>query len=129
MYKYLILIILTLSQGALACNPVLRIKAGEKSPCEGYIFSIDKELETRLKLEELKTSKVVSDSKDKIINLKDIQISLLERQVTIWQDQSNDLSKQLVEKENSSFWKQTAYFMLGAALTTGLAFAVNQSTK
>jgi len=127
--RYLVLSLLLFTQATLACNPVLHINKGEISPCEGYVFSLDAELENRKKLEEFKTLKLVDDNNLLLINLKNQQNSLITGQVKLWQDQSQILSKQLVERENSSFWHNTLYFVLGAAVTTGLAFAVNKATK
>ena len=55
--------------------------------------------------------------------------TLLTKQVDLWRTQSDELSKQLIRQEKSTFWQNLGYFALGAVLTTGLAFAVNQSTK
>lgn len=129
MYKYLILYSMILSQAALACDPVKYVKKGEVAPCTGYLFTPDKELEVRKTIEELKTSRFIIENNAKLINLKDENLSLTNTQLKLWQDQSSMLSKQLVDRENSSFWKSTFYFVLGAAVTTGLAFAVNKATK
>ena len=124
--KTLILLLVALVNAAvLACDPVIFIKKGATSPCDGYVFSIDKELEVRLKLLELQTNQVIIQNDQKIINLKDNQISLLNDQVKLWQDQSKALAEQVVTKDNAKFW----YFVLGAAVTTGLAFSVNRATR
>jgi hypothetical protein len=125
MIKYLILTAIMVTQTALACNPVQFIKKGATSNCDGYVFSVDKELEVRLKMIELQASGTLLQNNEKVINLKDAQIGLLNTQVDLWQKQSKALSEQLVAKENARLW----YFMGGAALTTILAFAVSRSVK
>ncbi len=127
--KAFLLLCLLFTQTTLACNPVLHLNKGAVAPCEGYIFSLPAELDNRKSLEEFKYLKLVNENNIKLINLKDTQVSLLSSQVKLWQDQSTTLSKQLVDRENSSFWHNTLYFVLGAAVTTGLAFAVNKATK
>jgi hypothetical protein len=127
MHKYLIIGSLLFAQSALACNPVQFIKRGDPSNCDGYVFSTDQELQVRRDKEELKTTKMILDNSTKLIGLKDQQNSLLDSQVVLWRTQSEALSKQLVDRENSSFWHNTLYFALGAALTTALAFGVNKA--
>ena len=125
MIKYLILYVILVTQSAMACDPVQFIKKGAASACDGYVFSLDKELEVRLKMLELQTDQAIIQNDQKLINLKDVQIGLLNTQVELWQNQSKALAEQLVAKENSRMW----YFFGGAVLTTALAFAVNKATK
>lgn len=127
--KYALTSTLAISSIAQACNPVLHIDKGTPAPCEGFIFSLDKEQEIRKQLEEYKTLKFINANLELIIKLKDSQIDILGQQVTLWQDQSTRLSKQVIESQDKSFWRSALYFGLGALVTTGLAFAVNKATK
>jgi hypothetical protein len=47
----------------------------------------------------------------------------------LWQDQSEVLSKRLVEAQNDSFWKKSMFFALGVIATVGAAYAVKGATR
>ena len=122
--RFIILSLLLASQAVMAAD-VVHLKLNQPAPMEGYLFSIPKELEVRKAMMELDTSKLLLDNNAKLINLMTIEKGLLTEQVRLWQDQSRELSRQLVEKENARLW----WFLGGAALTTALAFAVNKAVK
>ena len=112
-----------------AVAQVQYLEKGQAAPYTGYLFTPEKESEVRQTNEALKLFKLVDESNQRIIGLKDQELALVNSQSKIWRDQSEQLSKELQEQKNSSFWKQTLYFGLGALLTTALAFGVNQATK
>ena len=129
MTKYLILIALLITHSSLACNPVLHLNKGDAAPCDGFIFSVDEELKNRAKLMELQTDQITLENNAKIIALLKTENIITNDQVKLWQTQSSDLAKQLVDKDNASFWKSLGYFSLGAALTTIIVFGVNKASK
>lgn len=118
---------------ALSSTPALAqvkyLEKGEPAPYTGFLFTPEKEQEVRQANEALKYFKLVDETNQRIIKLKDDELALIKDQGAIWRNQADALSKQLQEEKNSSFWRNTLYFGLGAVLTTALAFGVNQATK
>jgi hypothetical protein len=98
------------------------IEKGTQAPFTGYLFTPEAELKNRKDLIQL-------DMFRQTVPLLEQNNTLLTKQVDLWRTQSDELSKQLIRQERSTFWQNLGYFALGAVLTTGLAFAVNQSTK
>lgn len=125
--KNLILILCLSSYNTFA--QVKYVEKGEPAPFTGYLFTPEKESEVRQQVESLKYFKLLDESNQRIIQLKDRELELIKNQGVLWQQQADQLSKQLEEARAGSFWRQTLYFGLGALVTTGLAFAVNQSSK
>lgn len=107
---------------SFALGQVKYITKGEPAPYEGYIFSIDAELENRKTLIEHKFMV-------KQLDLYRANEDILNKQVDLWKGQSRLLSDQLVKKEQNTFWQNTLYFALGALVTTGLAFGVSRATR
>lgn len=128
MKRLLALILSTMySVGCLA--QVTYLKKDQPSPSEGYLFTLDAELQNRMKLEQLKTLLIVQDNDQQILALKDQYIKDSDNQVTLWKAQSQDLSKQLIEQQNTTFWHSILYFGLGVVSATAMAFAVSRATR
>lgn len=124
------LLVLILSFASISATAQVKyLEQGQQAPFTGYLFSPDKEQEARQNTEAVQHLRKLDEYNQKIIQLKDEEIQLINGQKQMWQKQSEDLSKQLQAKENSGFWKQTLYFGLGALVTTALAYGVNQATK
>lgn len=98
------------------------IEKGTPAPFTGFLFSAEDELKNRKELIEL-------DGYRQKYPLLNENNEILKQQVNLWRTQSEDLSKQLIRQERSTFWQNLGYFALGAVLTTGMAFAVNQATN
>lgn len=124
--RYLLILLLIPS---IALAQVKHLNKNDKAPFSGYLFSPDKEAEVRKTNEDYKTLVLVDQNNQKLFKLKDDQIGIMDKQITLWRTQSQDLSKQLVERENSSFWKQTLFFGLGAIVTTAIVYGVNKASK
>lgn len=123
------ILLITLLISNIAFGQVKYLEKGEQAPFTGYLFTPEKESEVRQNNESLKYYKLLDESNQRIIQMKDQELSIVRDQGALWQTQSQNLSKQLEDAKSGSFWKQTLYFGLGALITTGLAFAVNQSSK
>lgn len=118
-FKYLILLALIPTIGL---GQVKYIKKGDPAPYEGYIFTIEAELDNRKTL-------IEHDFTLKQVDLYKANQDVLNKQVELWKSQSKTLSDQLVKKEQNTFWQNTLYFALGALVTTGLAFGVSRATR
>lgn len=126
MIKYVILANYLIVNTAMACDPVKQIDKGEPSPCNGYVFSVEKEKEVRLKILDLDYYKAVSDSKTREVELFKEENQLLMDKSKLWKVEAENQAKALASERNSSFWKAAAFFALGAVVTTGITYAVNK---
>lgn len=118
--RFLMLLIL-ISSVSKAADDVVPISKGTPAPMDGVLMSTDK-------ARELKNELLDKDMLQKQVGIYKLNEELLGSQVTLWRTQSDSLSKQLTEQKNS-FWSNTGFFLLGAAVTTGLAFGVSRATR
>lgn len=124
--KKLSFLLLIISSYSLACNPVLPIKKGEPSKCDGFVFSKEKErelAENRIKLVEIENLFKIKEQEVVILNK---EIDFTEKQVNIWKVQSNLLAEENTKLRSNRFWYYFGYFALGVVMTTGITYAVNQ---
>jgi myo-inositol-1-phosphate synthase len=126
--KRLTLIGLLLVNQVLA-QDVVYLKKGEVTPYEGYLFSQAKESEVRLKLLDADVYKQLDASNQRIIGYHVQEKALLQQQANLWHTQADSLSKQLVNAEDRSFWRNTLFFLAGALITTGIAYGVTRATR
>jgi hypothetical protein len=101
----------------------------QPAPYNGYLFDLEAEKANRLELLDLDFYKALNVQNKSVIELHKTQTALVEEQAKLWRKQSDNLATQLVEARDNQFWRSALYFLAGAALTTGLAFAVSKSTK
>lgn len=115
------LFVICLSVINVRAEDVVPLEKDQKAPFTGILM-------TPSKAAELKNELLDKDMYKAQVDLYKANNGLLNDQVTLWRDQSQKLSKQLIE-ERSGFWTKAGFFLLGAAITTGLAFAVRGATK
>lgn len=127
--KRLSLMALLLFRTAMADGLVTYIDKGTPAPYNGFLFNKEAELDNRKSLIDGEMYKQLSDLKDKKIDFLNKDISYANTQTELWKNQSDSLSKQLVDQRDSSFWKYALFFVLGCAVTTGIAFAVKGATR
>lgn len=127
--KKLITLVLMASFSTSLFAQVLYVSKGDPAPYNGYIFTLGAELDNRKKLEDLKTLVLVEANDKKIIDMKDLYITESNTEMNIWKTQAQDLSKQLAEQSNSSFWHSVLYFGLGVVASTAMAFAVSRASR
>ncbi|PCI45898.1 MAG: hypothetical protein COB41_00480 [Proteobacteria bacterium] len=93
-------------------KPVSYLSKGSTVSCTGYLFSPEKELEVRLKVEKYNFLEEYSKTQQDINEI-------LSKRLTDSQEYNQYLSKRLKEERGSKFWRTTLYFGLGV-LVTGL---------
>ena len=125
----LLTLVLMLSISMSSFGQVKYVEKGQKVPYTGYLLTPEKEKETRFKLIDLDYYKKLSDINTKRLDNSFKQNELLSKQVILWKDQSTNLAEQLVNRESKSFWKSIMYFGLGALITVGLTYSVNQASR
>jgi hypothetical protein len=101
---------------------VADVKKGEPAPFTGVLFSPEasQDLKKRVETGEIDSEKV---------RLLNEQNKILQERVDLWMKQSDALSKRVVEMQDDSFWKKSAYFGLGAVVTVVMAFAVKGAVR
>jgi len=88
-------------------KPVTYLGQGSTSPCSGFLFSPEKELEVRILVETLK--------KDQEIK------TILEKRLEITQLRLEDVNNQLYKREQTSQLEKSLYFVFGALITGFIA--------
>jgi hypothetical protein len=117
-------------------QPVFHLQPNQPAPCEGYLFSVEKEKELRLLSEDYKILKDKFDAQQYLTEIYKTQTSL-------WKEISDK------EKERAELWRQAAeastqkyldaqerssnrdlWFLLGGVvLTVAAGFAVGAASK
>jgi hypothetical protein len=123
------LLLLSLLISGTVSAQVKYVEKGTPAPYDGYLFSPDKEQEARQNTESIKYYKLLDESNQRIINMQKTELDLSSQQAALWKAQNLELAKQLEANNNASFWRNTVYFLAGAAITTALAFGVNKATN
>jgi hypothetical protein len=101
-------------------QPVFHLQPNQPAPCEGYLFSVEKEKELRLLSEDYKILKDKFDAQQYLTEIYKTQTSL-------WKEIS-DNQKYLDAQERSS--NRDLWFLLGGVvLTVAAGFAVGAASK
>lgn len=110
------------STHAFADPLVSELKQGQPAPFPGILFGYDEELKIRKDVQKLEIFQ-------ERVTLLETENDLLSKKVKLWMDQSESLSKTVVQSYNDSFWKKAGFFALGTLATIGVAYAVKGATK
>ena len=119
--KYLLVFLLSFNI-ALADDAVVVIKKNEPAPYDGYLFT----QEQAVKVRDLKLDLGLVQKENEILTKKN---SLLTDYNVSSETHIKSLSDRLVESRDNSFFSKLGFFMLGAGITTALAFGVSKATK
>lgn len=120
-----------------ACDkPVTYLLNGTPAPCDGYLFTPDKERELRLLDQENKYLKQESEIKDKMILNYKTQTETLEeiaekerKKSELWQDRAEKITEKYVAEENNRGFRDWLFLIGGVVLTVGAGYAVGQASK
>jgi hypothetical protein len=121
--------ILILACPTVGMAQVAYVTKDQPSPYTGYLFTLDAELQNRMKLEQLKTVLIEKSNDEQLLALKDAYIKDDTTEIAMWKVEAQDLSKQVVEQQSSTFWHSILYFGLGVISATAMAFAVSHATR
>lgn len=100
---------------SFACDKdVTYLEKGTATPCEGYLFSPNKEKEVRYQVESYKYVEQFANKQGEIINIMDERLTNL-------QEHNKMLSEELNRKDKAKFWQSTFYFTLGVLVTGAIA--------
>jgi polyhydroxyalkanoate synthesis regulator phasin len=126
--KRLTLLSILFVQSVLASDPTLLHK-GDLSPNEGWLFSRELEADNRQRLMDADILKQLDASNQRVIQYHIQEKDILKQQADLWHGQADNLSKQLVQAEDRSFWRNSMFFVLGALITTAITFGVNKASR
>lgn len=122
-----------LSLGLVVANvraeDVVPIQKGEVAPFTGLLFPKDKAQEQANKLIELDFEKAMGLSKTRQIDMYKGLLEASEQQIEIWHSTSKELAKQVNSEKGRREWLIAGGFVVGASLTTLIAFAVNKAVS
>lgn len=121
------------SASAACPKPVQFLKKGQATPCEGYLFSKEKELEVRIAVEESKVDKKQLKLKDLSIKALNESLELSDKiankereKAELWRTRAVDITKEYTKSKKNSTIKSIALILAGVGLTLGSAWAVKQ---
>ena len=126
MYKYIILLTYVVYIQQSIAQDVVFIEKDAQAPYAGFLFTPEKEKETRLKLVDLNFYMDLDSSKTRQIELYKQEGDLLRAQVDLHRDNSVRLNNELMSANNDGFWKGFWMFALGAGVTTAITYAVRR---
>jgi hypothetical protein len=126
--KYLILISFIFSSLTAYADDVKYVKQGDIVPYTGYLFSPDKEREVRLMDQDYKFTKDLNLTLTNMNKLYEENTKILEARITNKDNQIDNLNNELSKKSDGLLGK-VGMFILGALVTTGIAYGVSRATK
>lgn len=122
--------------GASCAQPVFHLNPNQAAPCEGYLFSPEKEKQLRLLQETSDFIQQEADLKDKEITLykqKNVDLEAAEKEeaqkAEIWRKSSEDSTQKLIEADKDRSFRDWAFLATGVVLTVAAAWAVGQAHK
>jgi len=127
--KKLITSVLLLCQLASASTEFTYLEQGMPAPFPGYLITAKKEKELRLlnenfaycdKSRELLTK--LNTDNENILKIQSDRIAIRDQQVDV-------LSQRLVESKDDGLLSKIGFFLLGALVTTGIAYGVSKTLR
>lgn len=121
-FLFIIILIQSIFVRAECLQPVTHLRINEVTPCEGYLFTPEKELEVR--------QQVINYEQLNLMNNKQKQlIDILQQRMNIQIEQNLLLVDKLQKQEQYEFWKIGSSFALGVIITTIISYGVVHSLK
>lgn len=117
------------AHGGSCPQNVTPIKKGEVAVCDGFLFSDEAEKQASKALDDSKYYKALSDKLFEREALSTKENDIMQRRLDLYISQSKVLAEQNVKYEDRTFWQNTGYFVLGAAATGLLGYAVIKSYR
>jgi len=118
----LIFIAITISQTSFGKCPedIQVLNKGQVANCDGLLFSKKASEDVDETQDDLVYYKTLSQKLEERKNLTDKELSVLDKRLQIYMEQSQILAEQVYNKERESKWQKFIYFGLGV-FATGIA--------
>lgn len=121
LFTILIMVLTAYPLNALS-DEVIHLDKDQKAPYEGFLFD-------REKAEKVRILDIGLKSQVKINSILTDENGIYEERLTNLREQNSNLSKSLIEERSSSIWSKLGFFILGAAVTTGVVYGVSKATR
>lgn len=108
---------------------VTYLNKGDVAPYEGYLFSIEAEKKLRVTDQELTLCTEKNDLLTKSVAINLELTTVYKNKADLYQQHSENLSKQLLAEKSDSFLSKGFYFVLGAALTGLVAYGAAHAVR
>lgn len=112
--SFIISFLISINSYAICDKNVYHLVKDQKAPCEGYLFSPEKEQEVRIKIKTYDYLLKYNDKQKEIIDVMNERIVNLQKY-------NSEIDKELQNRQKFKFWEVTLYFSLGALLTGAIA--------
>lgn len=100
-------------------KPVQYLTEGKPSPCTGYLFSPEQELEVRTKVNDYNRLLELTKKQDELITIQDLRLA---KQVEI----NDNLRKQNQHMENTTMTEKLLWFGAGILLTGSTVYLLQR---
>lgn len=121
MIKKLIVTITLLSNICLAAD-VVTLKQNDIVPFDGVLFSHEREKALRV----IDQNLTIANDLNKLYEEK---IGIMDKRIELRDTQIDSLTKTLASTREDTIWTKIGFFILGAAVTTGIAYGVTKATR
>jgi len=118
-----ILLIFLLITNICFAEDIKVVKKDDKVPFDGVLFS--KELEKSIRMD-MQISEKKIDMLTKINDLNEKEINILTKRLEIHQEKTREIIDREVQIENSTFWRNTIYFISGSLITGLISYGINR---
>jgi hypothetical protein len=125
--KISLILILLLSNSAIAEPKLIYLEKNEIAPFTGYLINPEMEKKFRLLDSELDYQKKINLSLKTINNLYEENELIFIKRLENNQKQIENLNKRIIRED--SIWGKLGMFLLGGLTTTLLSFGVNRASK
>lgn len=114
---------------------VTKLETGQESPCEGFLFSRNKELEVRQQVmdyEQLQEQQKLYiqqiDLHKQEAELSQKEADKQEEKVKLWQDRAEEITLKYTEAQDNRGYRDLFFLVGGVLLTVGAGFAVGAAS-
>lgn len=108
---------LIVSSHAACDKPVSYLQEGASAPCSGYLFTPEKELEVRFKINTYDKLTELTLKQDEMIEILNKRIDSNQKQIGLYEQKINI-------QQSNEFYQKVIYFGLGVLTTTIIANTV-----
>ena len=115
--KNLLITLISLTSLSIYAQDAIALKKDEPAPFAGVLLNNSKAQELYRKSEELKLNKLIMESYDKSLALKESSIKINQDSIDVLLKRNDDLSKQLNSSRSMNNWERIGWFGLGVIIS------------
>lgn len=105
------------------------LQKDQPAPYKGYLITLEREQDLRLMTKRLEIDEAQIQQYIKLGDTNAKTIDVLTQRVTLYQDETLRLGKEIVEARGDGFWNKFLYFALGVGASILTVYAVSGATK